>query len=106
MLPGLVRAEGTRNNVSSFSMQDWRDHFDDLGKATLIADTVSRALHFWSGDGTDYRIYPTSVPISDELTKRGYTEIVRKKIGPSWTPTPSQMERHPDWKPLASADVV
>ena len=97
--PGLALAQ-SRRNTSSFSMQDWRDHFDTLGKATLVADTASRALHFWSADGSDYRIYPTSVPISEELTKRGYTSIVRKKVGPSWTPTASQMERYPDWKPI------
>jgi L,D-transpeptidase ErfK/SrfK len=89
-----------RNNISSFTMQDWRDHFPSLGKATIVADTTSRALHFWSANEADYRVFPTSVPISDELTKRGYTEIVRKKVGPSWTPTPSQMERYPDWKPI------
>lgn len=96
----FANTPAVRNNISSFTMQDWRDHFPNLGKATIVADTTSRALHFWSGDGTDYRIFPTSVPISDELTKRGYTEIVRKKVGPSWTPTPSQMERYPDWKPI------
>lgn len=89
-----------RNNVSGFQMQDWRDHFETLGKATIVADTRSRALHFWSADGSDYRIFPTSVPLTDELTKRGYTEIVRKKLGPSWTPTASQMERYPDWRPI------
>ena len=109
-LPAVARAElaeqteqaeeGTRHNISGFRSQDWRDHFDTLGKATIVADTASRALHYWSGDGSDYRIYPTSVPKTDELTKRGYTEIVRKKVGPSWTPTPSQMERFPDWKPI------
>ncbi|MCA0996478.1 MULTISPECIES: L,D-transpeptidase [Roseobacteraceae] len=97
--PALLHA-GTRNNISSFVRQDWRDHFDDLGKATIVADTASRALHFWNSDGSDYRVYPTSVPISEELTKRGYTSIVRKKVGPSWTPTASQMERYPDWKPI------
>lgn len=91
---------GVRNNISSFRMQDWRDHFDSLGPATLVADTGSRALHYWNAGGLDHRVYPTSVPISDELTKRGYTEIVRKKVGPSWTPTASQMERYPDWKPI------
>ena len=101
LLPATVRAEGIqRRNTSSFSMQDWRDHFEDLGKASVVCDTTSRALHFWSGDGKDYRIYPTSVPLTEELTKRGYTEIVRKKVGPSWTPTPSQHERYPDWKPI------
>ena len=33
--------------------------------------------------------------MSEELTKRGYTEIVRKKIGPDWTPTPSMLEKDP-----------
>jgi lipoprotein-anchoring transpeptidase ErfK/SrfK len=97
--PSLARAQDRRNS-SAFITQDWRDHFDTLGKATIVADTGSRALHFWNHDGTDYRVYPTSVPISEELTKRGYTEIVRKKEGPSWTPTPSQLERFPDWKPI------
>ncbi|PTE13408.1 L,D-transpeptidase [Pseudogemmobacter blasticus] len=89
-----------RNNVSGFQMHAWRDHFDSLGKPMLVADTFSRALHYWNAEGGDHRIFPTSVPISDDLTKRGYTEIVRKKEGPSWTPTPSQMARYPDWKPI------
>ena len=103
-VPGISRAQTAtaevRNNVSSFQMHDWRDHFDGLGKGVILADTVSRALHYWGeGDGVQ-RIFPTSVPISDELTKRGYTEIVRKKEGPSWTPTASQMDRYPDWEPI------
>ncbi len=95
--PAEVVDDFTRRNVSSFAAQDWRDHFSDLGKAAILSDTVSRALHYWSGDGTEYRIYPTSVPKTDELTRRGYTEIVRKKVGPDWTPTASQLERFPDW---------
>lgn len=99
LMPAQARAtEGfARHNVSSFVRQDWRDHFDSLGKGAIVADTTSRALHFWSGDGSDYRIYPTSVPKTEELTRRGYTRIVRKKIGPDWTPTPSQVARFPDW---------
>ena len=92
-LPEPEAEAPVRHNLSSFSAQDWRDHFDDLGKAAIVADTTSRALHFWAGDGSDYRIYPTSVPRSDELTKRGYTKIVRKRVGPDWTPTASQKER-------------
>ena len=105
-LPAVARAElaeqteqaeeGTRHNISGFRSQDWRDHFDTLGKATIVADTASRALHYWSGDGSDYRIYPTSVPKTDELTKRGYTEVVRKAENPSWTPTASMREDNPD----------
>ena len=91
-------AEGVRRNASSFVTQDWRDHFDDLGIASIVCDTTSRALHYWSGDGSDYRLYPTSVPLREELTKRGYTKVVRKKVGPDWTPTPSMVERNPDLK--------
>ncbi|WP_407492308.1 L,D-transpeptidase [Pseudooceanicola sp. MF1-13] len=98
-LPEAEPEDGVRRNSSSFIRQDWQDHFDDLGKAAIVCDTSSRALHYWSAEG-DYRIYPTSVPRTDELTKRGYTEIVRKKVGPTWTPTASQMERFPDWKPV------
>ncbi|TCS65611.1 L,D-transpeptidase [Primorskyibacter sedentarius] len=100
--PAILRAQGqvVRSNVSSFMGQDWRDHFETLGVGAIVCDTGSRALHYWNADGSDYRIYPTSVPKTDELTKRGYTEIVRKKVGPSWTPTASQMERFPDWKPV------
>ncbi|WP_272008319.1 L,D-transpeptidase [Roseovarius sp. ZX-A-9] len=87
-----------RRNTSSFVTQNWQDHFDTLGKAAIIADTTSRALHYWNADGTDYRVYPTSVPMTDELTKRGYTKIVRKKVGPDWTPTASMMERFPHYK--------
>ncbi|MCK0167023.1 L,D-transpeptidase [Jannaschia sp. S6380] len=93
---GEAQPDFSRRNTSSFRMIDWRDHFDTLGVATIIADTRSRALHFWSGDGSDYRLYPTSVPMSEELTRRGYSEIVRKKVAPSWTPTASMRERDPD----------
>lgn len=104
--PSLLHAEGSartlndtiRRNVSSFVSQNWQDHFDSLGKGAIVADTTSRALHYWNAEGTDYRIYPTSVPRSNELTKRGYTEVVRKKVGPDWTPTASMMERFPDVK--------
>uniref|UniRef100_UPI003ADB13C3 L,D-transpeptidase n=1 Tax=Paracoccus sp. T5 TaxID=3402161 RepID=UPI003ADB13C3 len=99
--PVLARAQSAADrNISSFTMQRWQDHFDDLGLGAIVADTRSRALHFWSGDAQTYRTYPTSVPISDELTKRGHTKIVRKKEGPSWTPTASMMERFPHYRPM------
>lgn len=64
-------------------------------KGVIVADTLSRALHYWNADGSDYRVYPTSVPMTDELTKRGYTEILRKKVGPTWTPTKAMRELDP-----------
>jgi L,D-transpeptidase ErfK/SrfK len=94
-VPAMARAseDFSRRNTSSFVSQDWRAHFSELGKGAIVADMNSRALHFWSGDGSGYRVYPTSVPKTDELARRGYTEIVRKRVGPDWTPTPSQRER-------------
>jgi len=93
----LIRGdERVRRNASSFTIQRWEDHFETLGKAAIVADTTSRALHFWSGDGADYRLYPTSVPMSEELTRRGYTEIVRKRVGPDWRPTQDMLKRDPD----------
>ena len=93
---GVTGPTSTRRNASSFQVINWQDHFDTLGAATIIADTTSRALHFWSGDGSLYRLYPTSVPMTDELTRRGYSEIVRKAVAPSWTPTANMRERNPE----------
>ncbi len=99
--PAVLRAQGmaqdaapVRRNASSFRLHDWRDHFDTLGKGILLSDTVTRVLQHWTADG-EMRIYPTSVPQSDELTRRGYTEIVFKDEAPDWVPTPSMIERDP-----------
>ena len=95
--PAISRSadSANRHNTSGFFLIDWRDHFDDLGVATVIADTASRSLHFWNHDETDHRVYPTSIPRSEELTKSGRTKVIRKKAGPDWTPTPSMIERDP-----------
>lgn len=87
----------TSRNLSSFRTLDWRDHFSDLRRGAILADTQSRAVHFWSEDGRTYRLYPSSVPMTDDLTRRGRTEVVRKVEGPEWRPTPSMLERNPDW---------
>ena len=86
-----------RNNVSSFRMLDWQDYFDNTKKGAILVDITSRALHFWSEDQSIYRLYPTSVPLSEELTRRGRTEVVEKVLNPTWRPTPSMRERNPDW---------
>ena len=88
-------AQTTARNASSFRAQDWQDHFETRDTVLILADTVSRALHWWSPEG-GYRVFPTSVPRTDELTRRGLTQVVRKKVGPDWTPTPSMMERFPE----------
>lgn len=89
------QARGVSRNASSFQYQQWQDHFDTLGVATVVADTTSRALHFWNSDGSDYRVFATSVPRREDLTKRGYTKIVRKRVGPDWTPTASMIAEDP-----------
>ncbi len=105
-MPAVLRAQdavpavrtpnnGEMHNISSFRPQYWQDHFESLGVGAIVADTTSRALHYWNADGSDYRLYPTSVPLTEELTRRGYSEIVRKKVGPTWTPTASMRERDP-----------
>ena len=84
-----------KRNISSFQQQNWQDHFDDLGVGCLMADINSRALHYWGADGT-YKLYPSSVPLTEELTKRGYSKVVRKRENPGWTPTANMRERDPD----------
>ncbi|PRY93039.1 L,D-transpeptidase-like protein [Hasllibacter halocynthiae] len=84
-------------NISSFRALDWRPYFDTLAGGAILCDLQSRALHFWSEDESVYRLYPTSVPLSEDLTRRGRTEVIRKVEGPSWRPTPAMLERNPDW---------
>ena len=89
--------EGVVRNISSFKAQNWFEHFEHLEDGAILCDTTSRAIHFWSEDQKTYKIYPTSVPISEELTKLGRTKIVRKVTGPSWRPTPSMLKSNPEW---------
>ena len=86
-----------RHNISAFRAHHWQDHFDNLNNGVILSDTNSRMLQFWSEDGSVYKIYPTSVPLTEELTRRGYTKVVRMVVGPSWRPTPSMLKRNPDW---------
>ena len=86
-----------RRNLSSFRALDWRPYFSNLKNGAILVDMTSRALHFWSEDENIYNLYPSSVPMSDELTRRGRTKVVKKIEGPSWRPTPSMLERNPEW---------
>ena len=86
-----------RHNLSSFRALDWRPYFSNLKNGAILVDMTSRALHFWSEDEEIYNLYPSSVPMSDELTRRGRTKVVKKIEGPSWRPTPSMLERNPEW---------
>lgn len=97
--PAYVAAEReiVRRNISSFRSLDWHPYFSDTHNGAILVDTVSRALHFWSEDQTIYKLYPTSVPLTEEMTRRGRTSVVRKVEGPDWRPTPSMLRRNPEW---------
>jgi lipoprotein-anchoring transpeptidase ErfK/SrfK len=86
-----------RNNASSFRMLQWQDYFDNTRNGAILVDLTSRALHFWSEDQSIYRLYPSSVPLTEDLTRRGRTEVVQKVVNPPWRPTPAMKLRNPEW---------
>ena len=88
---------GVTRNTASFRSLDWRPYFQTLAGGAILCDLESRALHFWSEDQSIYKLYPTSVPLSEDLTRRGRTEVIRKVEGPSWSPTPAMRQRNPEW---------
>lgn len=90
-------SQSSRRNISSFRSLQWQPYFSNLRNGAVLVDTTSRALHYWSEDGGTYLLYPTSVPLTEELTRRGRTSVVRKVEGPSWRPTPSMKKRNPEW---------
>ena len=96
---GQGRVTGVRRNMSSFRTLDWRPYFSSLQSGAILVDIDSRALHFWGADGRTYRLYPSSVPLTEDLTRRGRTRVVRKVEGPDWRPTPAMMRRNPEWPP-------
>ena len=93
-------SSSVRNNISSFRMLQWQDYFDNTRGGAILVDITSRALHYWSEDQSIYRLYPTSVPLSEDLTRRGKTEVVQKMVNPPWRPTPAMRERNPEWPEL------
>ena len=86
-----------RRNASGFKMRRWQDYFADLNKGAILCDTKSKSLHFWSEDGRTYKLYPTSVPLSPDLTRTGRTSVIQKRVGPDWRPTANMLKRNPDW---------
>ncbi|MEM9031577.1 MAG: L,D-transpeptidase [Pseudomonadota bacterium] len=90
-------SQTVRRNASSFRALDWQPYFSNLKNGAILVDISSRALHYWNADETIYKLYPTSVPQSEDLTRRGRTRIVRMVEGPSWRPTPAMKKRNPEW---------
>lgn len=94
--------EVSRRNISSFRSLDWQPYFSNLRKGAILVDIDSRALHMWTEDG-QYNLYPSSVPLSEDLTRRGRTSIIRKVDGPTWSPTPAMKKRNPEWPDFVGA---
>ncbi|WP_432448509.1 L,D-transpeptidase [Aliiroseovarius marinus] len=89
--------EVVKRNISSFRSLDWRPYFSNTKNGAILVDISSRVLHYWSEDLSIYRLYPSSVPLSEDLTRRGRTSVIRKVEGPSWAPTPAMRKRNPEW---------
>jgi L,D-transpeptidase ErfK/SrfK len=89
--------DSVRRNVSSFRSLSWEPYFDNLQNGAILVDIDSRAVHYWSEDRSIYKLYPSSVPLSEELTRRGRTRVTLKDPEPDWRPTPSMKERNPEW---------
>jgi lipoprotein-anchoring transpeptidase ErfK/SrfK len=90
-------SQAVKRNISSFRTLRWEPYFDNTRNGAILVDITSRALHFWSEDQSIYKLYPTSIPISEELTRRGRTQVVFKDPNPDWRPTPSMKRRNPEW---------
>ncbi|WP_370402599.1 L,D-transpeptidase [Sulfitobacter sp. JB4-11] len=90
-------SEVVRRNISSFRTLDWQPYFDNLRKGAILVDIDSRAVHYWSEDQSVYKLYPSSVPLTNDLTRRGRTRVILKDPEPSWRPTPSMLKRNPEW---------
>ena len=86
-----------RRNISSFRALNWQPYFASLNNGAILVDIQSRALHYWNADESVYKLYPTSVPVTDDLTRRGETSVVEKVVNPTWRPTPAMRERNPEW---------
>ena len=104
-LPAVAKAQSSRDlggvpvrrNIASFRAQPWQDHFDNLEHGAILCDIDTRVVQYWSEDETVYKLYPSSVPLSEELTRRGRTRVTLKDPEPDWRPTPSMLQRNPDW---------
>lgn len=92
--------ETVRRNVSSFRTLDWQPYFENTRNGAILCDIDSRAVHYWSEDQSIYKLYPSSVPLTQDLTRRGRTTVTLKDPQPSWRPTPSMIERNPEWPPF------
>ncbi len=81
--------------ISGLRTRRWQDHFGSISQDAILCDTNDRVLHYWGADGF-YHIYPTSVPLNGQLTRRGRTSVTLKRPDPEWRPTENMLKRNPD----------
>lgn len=93
-VPDSQDRQHLQRRISALRMRRWEDYFDSVSNDCILCDIDDRVLHYWSADGF-YRVYPTSVPLTDQLTRRGRTTITLKRPDPEWRPTANMLERTP-----------
>ena len=81
--------------ISGLNTERWQDHFSSISQDAILGNVNDRVLHYWGSDGF-YRIYPTSVPLTEEMTRRGRTTVTLKRPDPDWRPTATMLARNPD----------
>ena len=89
--------KNVRRNISSFRTLEWQPYFSNLRNGAILVDIDSRVLHYWAEGGDFYKLYPSSVPLTEDLTRRGRTRVILKDPNPDWRPTPSMLKRNPEW---------
>jgi lipoprotein-anchoring transpeptidase ErfK/SrfK len=80
--------------VSGLSTRQWQNYFDNLSQDAILVNVNDRVLHYWGADGF-YRMYPTSVPLTEEMTRRGRTSVTLKRPDPEWRATEAMLRRNP-----------
>jgi L,D-transpeptidase ErfK/SrfK len=81
--------------ISGLHTEQWQNHFSSIENDAILVKVNDRVLHYWGSDGF-YRIYPTSVPLTEEMTRRGRTSVTLKRPDPDWRPTEAMLRRRPD----------
>lgn len=65
----------------------------------IVINLAEMRLFFYPEDGSEPKSFPIGVGREGLATPIGVTKIVRKKDGPTWTPTPRMRKEDPELKP-------
>ena len=93
--------ESVQRNVSSFRMLDWRPYFSNTRNGAVLVDIDSRAVHYWSEDQSVYKLYPSSVPLTEDLTRRGRTRVIKRSRGQAGVPRLPCSSAIPSGRPMS-----